>query len=244
MATTDKTSQAIYPETQQIYAQGNAFMAVTVDKLSAEVGQWRLIALLASVASIFMAIVVIVVSANSGITPVLIKYDSTTAVVEITEVTTQKISNIAVIDALSEHWINRFIVCSETYDKPDQNRLYNCVKTFATKEVFNQYAQRWDPGSANNWFDHYGKDRLSITVSSISKLPQDARDIKNHVDPRWLVKYEQHRLSGSAHSEIYRNTAVIGVRFDEIARNKQRIKDNPLNFRVTSYRSDRDITQG
>jgi type IV secretory pathway component VirB8 len=235
--------EGFYDERQINYAKAKAYIEVTVEKLQKQVDHWRAIAAITSISACIAVVIAGIVFLSKEVTPILVKYNETTGVVSVSEVNAQEITSLTAIDALNKHWINKFIVCAETYDKKDQLRLYECVKHLTSKKVFAQYSLRFERGEKDNWFDRYKEATTPIKVISINRIPRDIHSKEGSSD-RWIVKFTKEiKKTERQKGELLPYSAVLEASFEQIARNESDIRINPLNFTVLSFRVDRETIQ-
>lgn len=236
-------SEDFYDERHINYAKAKAYIEVSVEKLQKQVTHWRTIAGINAIATVLITLVAASVLLAKDIVPILVKYNETTGSVVVSKVDAQEIQSVSAIDALNKHWINKFIVCAETYDRQDQLRLYECVKHLTSKKVFAQYSMRFEKDDKDNWFERYKEATTPVKIQSINRIPREAHD-KEGSDNRWIVRFTKEiRKTESQKGQILPYSAVLEAAFEQIARNEEDIRVNPLNFTVTSYRVDRQTTE-
>lgn len=236
-------SEDFYDERHINYAKAKAYIEVSVEKLQKQVDHWRTIAALNSIAVVVVILIAASVFFGKEFIPILVKYNETTGDVSVSEVDAQEITSMSAIDALNKHWINKFVVCAETYDKKDQLRLYECVKHLTSKKVFAQYSLRFERDDKDNWFDRYKEATTPVKIQSINRIPRDEHS-KDGSDDRWIVKFTKEiRKTKRQKGQVFPYSAVLEASFEQIARNEEDIRVNPLNFTVISYRVDRETVE-
>jgi type IV secretory pathway component VirB8 len=239
-----KKEDDFYNERHINYAKAKAYMEVTVQSLKDEAARWRIFAVISLFGLILALFISGYVFVSKELVPILVKYNEKTGQVTVSTVDAQEIERLSAIDALYKHWITKFITCSETYDKEDQLRLYECVKTLTDNKVFSDYRLRFERDDKDNWFERYGKDTVSVNVISINKISVLDKKSKKLENPRWIIKFEKEIKSKDGQKPIViPYSAVMQTKFVKIARNEKDIRVNPLNFKVYSYRVDRETTE-
>lgn len=239
----DSIEPKFYDDRDIIFSKAKTYQQVSIDNVVSESNRAKGGVVILSILLAITVIALVIIASNKTVIPVLVTVNTTTGQVEIFEnVSDQTIKNTDAKEALQKYWINKFIVCSETYDWNDANRLYACVERVSGKKVFSKYAKRFDTSHKDNWIHlyKYEKTKISAKVTSINKLPPDKKDDANNGMDRWSVGFTRTEDKSKEEPIPVYYKAIITTVFEEVSRNEEQVRENPLNFRVVSFRKDRE----
>lgn len=138
--------------------------------------------------------------------------------------------------ALNKYWIANYLRWREVYDWYTLQNDYDMTLLFSMPNVAQEYAQIFDGDDALN--DKWGK-RIKANIKIISIVPHDDDQIAT-------VRFEKtiKNVDDKNHGKTTVWVATLGYQYkpqDELTEAER--LDNPLGFKVTSYRVDPELIQ-
>lgn len=132
---------------------------------------------------------------------------------------------------IDKFWLGSFVINRESYDWESVQTMYDSVQLLSSENVMGQY--KAEMMAKNGPVNLLGKNqKIVVSVSSVSFFNDIAQ-----------IRYTKsiRSNSGQASSTIPDTEWIATVTFDykkNIRLEKDRIRVNPLGFRVTSWRTD------
>lgn len=167
--------------------------------------------------------------------PLAVTVDSRTGLVTAVEYARSE-SELTEKQAIQRSDVAKYVTARETYDPEDLATNERLVRVMSEEKVWQRYADEISPDNARSPLRQYGwKVRRRIDVRTVLPLP-GTRDT-------YQVRYVAIEEASDAKSRPVAQPYIATVRFRYSPRplsNEDRIL-NPLNFRATAYRSDREI---
>ncbi len=184
-----------------------------------------LISLIAVIATIFASFVVLRVTMNKEIIPMLVEVEDKTG---FTNIVNPEDSQIWTSDkALNEYFLMKYMEARETYNIASY--LYNydtVVRVMSTSQVYNQFKSSIS-GSSNPAARYGASNSTSLQIRSIQYLPSSSNGDKN-VQVRFTIVERQG-------GKYYNKIVSILYNFVQMQLTMDERMVNPLGFQVKSY---------
>ena len=134
-------------------------------------------------------------------------------------------------EAITQSNIVRYITAREQYDVPDLEQNYNRVVLMSEGKALNDYQRLWSASNDDNPAKVFGTEvDVRTTIKSIAFLNDRTASV------RFLRNQTQNNVTQTTHW-----VATIGFRYVEEPVNMLQRFDNPLGFKVSTYRVDQEV---
>jgi type IV secretion system protein VirB8 len=176
-------------------------------------------------------IALVIITPLKTVTPYVIEVDKITGEAKVLNQYKGDVQNLTFEEVLSKFWINQYLIARESYSPNiDLEENYNKVRFLSEGKGFDMYAKRFGEDHPDNPFKKYGDSRVEIEVKSISFLRKDTATIRYE-----LIQTHADRETRSHWIDI------VNYRYVNSPMTEAERLANPLGFKVTEYRSDREV---
>jgi len=166
-----------------------------------------------------------------SVVPYVIEVDRTTGEANVLKQYTGEIQKLSIEEVLSKYWINRYLIARESFSpKTDMEENYNTVRYLSEGKALDNYAKRFADDNPENPFKKYADGRVTVEVKSISFLRKDTA----------TIRYELVQTSTDKETRSHW-IDVINYHYTNMPSDESQRLTNPLGFKVTEFRSDREV---
>lgn len=196
-----------------------------------------LIAFIAAALAFILAIALVLLVPLKTVEPYVIRYDSTTGYTDIiTSVTEQ---NVDVNEAVSKYFVAQYVTLREGYYYEMLQQDYNLVQIFGANSVNDEYRSAFVGKNAKQ--EVFGA-RVMEKIEIISVVLGQAAELKTATVRIKILTYDK---SNMKKTPVEKNK-VVTLAYEYALNSKmnefQRL-NNPLGFRVVTYRVDNEVTR-
>lgn len=196
-----------------------------------EAKAWRTAKLL-SVVTIGLTGAIVLMMPLKQTLPFVITVDKTTGMADVLEVTTD--DSIPRSEMMDRYWLSEYVKARESYDWRTVDLEYDRVRELSMPNIFEAYAKIH--GDAPGTMEYDLKDSKVVRVELVSIVPAGngiatVRFIKRTLITKGFTEEKREYLQ-----------ATIGYEYDPtyFVPEKRRLI-NPFGFKVTSYRTDKEM---
>ncbi|MCT7947691.1 virB8 family protein [Shewanella septentrionalis] len=144
-------------------------------------------------------------------------------------------------EVLDKYWLNRFIIERNGYEWETVQNSYNSVKLMSNRQVFGAYSGYIT--GANSPAKTFGENKvIKINVQGIAFLPATSKE-QTLAQVRFTRIVENSEGVEAIGSQPTTWTATVTFDYNGNVKTEKERRINPLGFRVTSYREDRNLTK-
>lgn len=161
--------------------------------------------------------------------PYVVTVDRSTGYVEVTR--GLKPGPLTQDEAITQANLVRYVIARETYDPPDLEENYNRVVLMSEGEALEAHQNLWDASNPDNPAKVFGHDvETKVTIKSVTFLNEKTASVRFY-----RVRTERN-VEATTHW-----VAIINFHYvDRPTRLLERF-ENPLGFKVMSYRVDQEV---
>lgn len=196
-----------------------------------EAKAWRC-AKLVSVVSLGLTCAIIAMMPLKQALPFVIKVDQSTGMTDIVDIATEK--SVPRSEIMDRYWLSEYVKARESYDWRTVDLEYDRVRELSMPNIFEDYAKHH--GDRPGTMEVDLKDAKVIRIDLVSIIPAG-----NGIA---TVRFVKRTLVTKGFTEEKREylQATIGYEYDPtyIVSERRRLI-NPFGFKVTSYRTDKEM---
>lgn len=139
-------------------------------------------------------------------------------------------------ELMDKHFIARYVRCREGYDNRTVAGDFEVVRYLSMPNVFEPYRRQFKRNNSRNPDEKYG-ERLSVRIELTSVSVNTATDSATVRYVRRVVS----NLTGRPAETSYRIATIGFEYFPDYQRSEKELLENPLGFKVTSFRTDQEF---
>lgn len=196
-----------------------------------EAKAWRC-AKLVSVVALGLTCAIIAMMPLKQTLPFVIKVDQSTGMTDIVDIATEK--SVPRSEIMDRYWLSEYVKARESYDWRTVDLEYDRVRELSMPNIFDDYAKHH--GDRPGTMEVDLKDSKVVRVDLVSIIPAG-----NGIA---TVRFVKRTLLTKGFAEEKREylQATIGYEYDPtyIVSERRRLI-NPFGFKVTSYRTDKEM---
>jgi type IV secretion system protein VirB8 len=165
--------------------------------------------------------------------PYLVKIDKSTGEVEVmTSLSNSpgQLKSLTEDDAVVSAFLVPYIIARETYDKADMSTRFKRVRLFSSDRVYAELENTYRADDDTNPYRRFGEDTVAVTVTRVAYLNNRTAQVGFSTLQKKSVGEVRGKYVATVTFEFVRSPERIEVRWQ-----------NPLGFRVTSYRIDQEV---
>jgi len=213
---------------------GEAWEDEIISGLRSQRNTWMVVAGVALAIALFAVIGVMGLTPLKSVEPIVIEVDKASGRAEVATTYKGDVTQLTVQEQLSKYFISKYLLARESHNPNlDLEENYVLVQELSEGVGFSTYAKRFSEGHPENPFSKYGSSTAEVEISSISFLRSDTATVRYTI-----VERKVQESDAVTHYIDILNYKFTNVPTSEAARLK-----NPLGFKVTEYRSDREIVK-
>jgi len=165
--------------------------------------------------------------------PYVIEVDKATGEAKVLTEYKGDVQQLTIEKSLSKYFLNKYLIARESHDpKLDLEDNYRVVQNMSEGEAFRMYSKRFGTDHPDNPFTKYGDNTVEVEVRSISFLRSDTATIRYE-----LVQTTQENEIRTQWIDI------VSFKYTNPPTTEQARLKNPLGFKVTEYRTDREVVK-
>ena len=165
--------------------------------------------------------------------PYLVKIDKATGEVEVmTSLRNSpgQLQSLTEDDAVVSAFLVPYIIARETYDKADMATRFKRVRLFSSDRVYSELESTYRADDDSNPYRKFGDDTVEVTVTRVAYLNSRTAQVGFTTNQKKSVGVVRGKYVATVMFEFVRSPERVEVRWQ-----------NPLGFRVTSYRIDQEV---
>lgn len=218
-------------KSSKIYDTSETWFEETVISLRSRLRVSYIIAGIALLVATVCAFAMAALAPLKTVVPYVIEVDKITGEAKVLKQYAGEVQQVEFKDVLSKYWINQYLIARESYNpKLDLEENYTKVQNLSEDKAFQMYAKRFADDHVDNPFKKYGDHRVEVEVKSISFLRSDTA----------TVRYEL--LETMPNAEVRTKWIdIVSFKYTKTPSVEKQMLENPLGFKVTEYRSDREV---
>ena len=138
-------------------------------------------------------------------------------------------------EALSKYFVQSYIKAHDSYNHYTVRDAWKTVQMYSTKEVFADYARKFEP--PHNIEERIGKNKvMEVIIHSMNLMPTKTDYNGKNIGRIMQARVEKIVRSGDSIEERSTGTVTISFAYDEHLRMDEQARNtNPLGFTVTAY---------
>jgi type IV secretion system protein VirB8 len=193
--------------------------------------RWLLAAIVASVLALLCIVALIGLTPLKTVEPYLVKEDSKSGLV--TVLRPMREEGITAGEALRKYFTVQYVRAREIFDPADIQHAYQTVMLLSDIDAGREYDRWINPGNPASPVAVYGAKRIKrlVAIRSIAFLAPDTAQVR-------FTAVE--KIDTSERPSYW--IATLQFRFVQNSADEEERLINPVGFKVTSYRTDPEVT--
>jgi type IV secretion system protein VirB8 len=197
---------------------------------------WK-IAFIAVLLAFILAAIIVLMMPMKTVVPYVIRYDSTTGYTDVVTGITEK--NIGINEAVAKYFVQKYVQLREGYYYEMLQQDYDLVQQFGTDAVNDEYRKAFMGGQAKQ--EVFGS-RVLEKIEILSIVLGEAASVKTATVRIKILNYDKTNMKKPPKE----TNKVITLAYEFVTNAKMsefyRL-NNPLGFRVVTYRVDNEVTR-